>query len=169
MFFNYFANTVFPSDPGVVVQHLNQSENFTVALLMFQVSLELQEFLNVRVQLLGNALHFSDPNRISHMRLNSFHERAGSLDVIEHRFNADAGGKAPVERMSKRAQALSLIPSLKEEMAKTCEKKGWSEATRACIKNARAAADLPHCMPKKPEEAAPAAPAAPAGEPKTGG
>lgn len=70
---------------------------------------------------------------------------------------------------TKRAQALSLIPSLKEEMAKTCEKKGWSEATRACIKNARAAADLPHCMPKKPEEAAPAAPAAPAGEPKTGG
>ena len=71
---------------------------------------------------------------------------------------------------SKRAQALSLIPSLKEEMAKTCEKKGWSEATRACIKNARAAADLPHCMPKKPEEAQPAAPVpAPTGEPKTGG
>jgi hypothetical protein len=72
---------------------------------------------------------------------------------------------------SKRAQALSLIPSLKEEMAKTCEKKGWSETTRACIKNAKAAADLPHCMPKKQDEAEQPAPGnapAPGGEPNTG-
>ena len=59
---------------------------------------------------------------------------------------------------SRRAQALSLIPSLKEEMAKACEKNAWSEATRACIKDAKDAADLPRCMPKK-QEAEPAAPA----------
>jgi hypothetical protein len=69
---------------------------------------------------------------------------------------------------NRRAQALSLIPSLKDEMVKACEKNKWSEGTRLCIRNARAAADLPHCMPKKPEEAASApatqegAPAAPA-------
>jgi hypothetical protein len=62
---------------------------------------------------------------------------------------------------SRRAQALSLIPSLKEEMAVACEKNRWSETTRACIKNAKDAADLPHCMPKKPETE----PAAPAPEP----
>jgi len=65
---------------------------------------------------------------------------------------------------TRKAQALSLIPSLKEEMAKACEKNGWSEGTRACIKNAKAATDLPHCMPKKPEkpESAPgSAPASP--------
>lgn len=77
------------------------------------------------------------------------------------------------EGESRRAQALSLIPSLKEEMSKACEKNKWSEGTRACIKDAKAAADLPHCMPKKAETAAPAdappdqAPA-PAGEPPTG-
>jgi len=72
---------------------------------------------------------------------------------------------------SKRAQALSLIPSLKEEMAKTCEKKGWSETTRACIKHAKVGADLPHYMPKKQDEAEEPAPGnapAPAGEPNTG-
>jgi small lipoprotein (TIGR04454 family) len=72
---------------------------------------------------------------------------------------------------SRRAQALSLIPSLKEEMARTCEKNKWTETTRACIKNAKTAADLPHCMPKKPESEAPAAPAetTPAEQPTTGG
>ena len=74
---------------------------------------------------------------------------------------------------SRRAQALSLIPSLKEEMATACEKNKWSEGTRTCIRNAKAAADLPHCMPKKAESAAPAdappdkAPA-PAEAPQTG-
>jgi apolipoprotein N-acyltransferase len=61
---------------------------------------------------------------------------------------------------SRRAQALSLIPSLKEEMAKACEKQKWSPATRTCIKNAQAAGDLPRCMPKKPESE-PAAPVTP--------
>lgn len=61
---------------------------------------------------------------------------------------------------SRRAQALSLIPSLKEEMAAACKKNAWSEGTRACIKNAKAAADLPHCMPKKAESEPPAPPAA---------
>lgn len=68
---------------------------------------------------------------------------------------------------SRRAQALSLIPSLKDEMAKACERNKWTEGTRICIKNAKAAADLPHCMPKKPDEK-PAAEPAPAEPAKAG-
>ncbi len=59
---------------------------------------------------------------------------------------------------SRRAQALSLIPSLKDGMAKACAKDKWTDGTRICIKNAKAAADLPHCMPKKPEDKAAAQP-----------
>ena len=89
-------------------------------------------------------------------------------DQIDH----DTEGK---DSEGRRAQALSLIPSLKEEMAKACEKNKWNERTRICIKDAKAASDLPHCMPKKPDSAA-AAPAegapdpapAPAEPPKTG-
>ncbi len=70
---------------------------------------------------------------------------------------------------TRKAQALSLIPSLKEEMAKACEKNHWSEGTRACIKNAKAASDLPHCMPKKPEKSESAPEGAPEGAPATPG
>ena len=95
--------------------------------------------------------------------------------LVKEQIDRDTAAGADGE--SRRAQALSLIPSLKEEMTKACEKNGWSEGTRACIKNAKAAADLPHCMPKKPETApstpgtAPDQPAEeppPAEQPKTG-
>lgn len=76
---------------------------------------------------------------------------------------------------SRRAQALSLIPSLKEEMAKACEKNKWSPATRTCIKSAQSAADLPRCMPKEPETepaapgstGSPPPPDSPAAQPKS--
>ena len=87
--------------------------------------------------------------------------------LVKEQIDRDTGGK---DVDGRRAQALSLIPSLKEEMAKACEKNKWTEGTRICIKDAKAAADLPHCMPKKPEEAA-AAPAqepAPPEQPKPG-
>lgn len=86
--------------------------------------------------------------------------------LVKEQIDRDSAAGADSE--SRRAQALSLIPSLKEEMTKACEKNGWSEGTRACIKNAKAAADLPHCMPKKPETAPStpgAAPDQPAAEP----
>ncbi len=84
-------------------------------------------------------------------------------ELVKEQIDRDTGGK---DGESRRAQALSLIPSLKEQMAKACEKNKWSEGTRICIKDARAAADLPHCMPKKSEGAAeaPAEPAAAADE-----
>lgn len=93
--------------------------------------------------------------------------------LVKEQIDRDTASGADAE--SRRAQALSLIPSLKEEMSKACEKNAWSEGTRTCIKNAKAAADLPHCMPKKaeskpPEPAAtpgqaPGKAPAPAGEP----
>ena len=94
--------------------------------------------------------------------------------LVKEQIDHDTGGK---DTDGRRAQALSLIPSLKEEMAKACEKNKWTEGTRICIKDAKAAADLPHCMPKKAEAAAetpaepPAAPdqePAPADQPKPG-
>ena len=72
--------------------------------------------------------------------------------LVKQQIDSDTEGGAEAE--SRRAQALSLIPSLKDEMAKACEKNKWTEGTRICIKNAKAAADLPHCMPKKPEDKA---------------
>ena len=75
--------------------------------------------------------------------------------LVKQQIDRDTEGGDDAE--SRRAQALSLIPSLKDEMAKACEKNKWSEGTRTCIKNAKAAADLPHCMPKKPEDKAAAA------------
>lgn len=84
--------------------------------------------------------------------------------LVKEQIDRDTGGK---DAEGRRAQALSLIPSLKEEMAKACEKDKWSEGTRICIKEAKAAADLPHCMPKKSEGEAekPATPAEPAAAP----
>ena len=84
--------------------------------------------------------------------------------LVKQQIDSDTEGGAEAE--SRRAQALSLIPSLKDEMAKACEKNKWTEGTRICIKNAKAAADLPHCMPKKPEDKPDDKPAAPAPEPE---
>ena len=85
--------------------------------------------------------------------------------LVKEQIDRDTASGPDAE--SRRAQALSLIPSLKEEMSKACEKNAWSEGTRTCIRDAKAAADLPHCMPKKPESAPPeaAAGSAPAPEP----
>ena len=90
--------------------------------------------------------------------------------LVKQQIDSDTEGGAEAE--SRRAQALSLVPSLKDEMAKACEKNKWTEGTRICIRNARAAADLPHCMPKKPEDKpddkAGDEPAAPAPDPAAG-
>jgi hypothetical protein len=66
---------------------------------------------------------------------------------------------------TRRAQALSLIPTFKEEMAKECEKKNWPESTRRCIAQAKDQGDLAHCMPAQPGSSAPTAQPAPSAAP----
>src|SRR5690606_4671748 len=60
-----------------------------------------------------------------------------------------------------KARALSLIPQLKDEMARTCQEASWSDETRRCITGAKSLPDLERCTPnqEKKEEAAAAAPA----------
>ena len=69
---------------------------------------------------------------------------------------------------SKKAQALSLIPSLKEEMVQACKKDKWTDEIRRCIAEAKDAPDLPRCMPNVPLGGTPEAPPA-AAPSKSGG
>lgn len=61
----------------------------------------------------------------------------------------------------KKSQALSLIPTLKDEMAKTCERDKWPASQRACFANAKIKGDLERCMAAR----APAAETEPAPDP----
>jgi hypothetical protein len=68
----------------------------------------------------------------------------------------------------KKAQALSVIPTLKDEMAKTCERDKWPASQRACFAAAKIKGDLERCMSARapaPETEPEAAPATPTPEP----
>lgn len=67
----------------------------------------------------------------------------------------------------KKSQVLSLIPTLKDEMAKTCERDKWPAAQRACFAAAKVKSDLERCMARSPADPAGAGKeAAPAAEPE---
>ena len=59
---------------------------------------------------------------------------------------------------ARKAEALSLIPSLKQEMTNACEKATWSEESRRCIVAAKGMPDLERCMPNVPLEGGSAQP-----------
>jgi hypothetical protein len=68
----------------------------------------------------------------------------------------------------KKAQALSIIPTLKDEMIKTCEREKWPAQQRACFATAKIKGDLERCMARAPAaeaeaEAEAEQPAAPEG------
>ena len=69
---------------------------------------------------------------------------------------------------ARKAAALSLIPSLKQEMTSACEKATWSEESRRCIVAAKGMPDLERCMPNVPLEGGSPEPAAPAAAPEGG-
>lgn len=53
----------------------------------------------------------------------------------------------------KKQQALSLIPTFKDEMIKACERDKWPAAQRACFAAARVKGDLERCTARAPSPA----------------
>ena len=52
----------------------------------------------------------------------------------------------------KKAQALSLIPTFKDEMIKSCERDKWPAAQRACFATAKVKGDLERCASRSPAD-----------------
>lgn len=56
----------------------------------------------------------------------------------------------------RRAKAMSLVPSLKDQMIQSCEDAKWDKVVRRCLAEAKRQEDMRRCMPSKGDSQVPA-------------